>query len=91
MSDPSTTLHEYYARHSAITDPREHGDLLADLSADIPSLVCVVQGLLIHPLELDLYHVELSARQREEVQLRSVAQMLARMRELDPAPLTVAR
>jgi excinuclease ABC subunit A len=91
MCDPTAALLEYYAQHSTITDPRGHDDLLNDVPADIPRLVHVVQGLLIHPLALDLYHVELSARQREEVQLRSVAQMLARMRELDPTPLTVPR
>jgi excinuclease ABC subunit A len=74
-----------------MTDPREHGDMLADLPRDVPNLVRVVQGVLIHPFCVELYHVQLSPRQREEVFLRSVAQMLARMREFDPAPLTVAR
>jgi len=74
-----------------MTDPGEHADLLSDLPTSLPDLVSVVQGLLVHPLCLDLYHVELSARQRAEVQLRSVSQMLARMRSLDPTPLTVAR
>jgi hypothetical protein len=74
-----------------LTDPGEHADLLTGLPSDLPGLARVVQGALIHPFELDLYHVQLSPNQREEVNLRSVAQMLARMRELDPAPLTVAR
>jgi excinuclease ABC subunit A len=82
---------EYYAQHSVITDLGEHGDLLTGLPDDVEGLVRVVQGLLLHPLNVELYHVQLSPRQREEVQLRSVAQMLARTRELDPAPLTVAR
>jgi len=82
---------EYYAQHSIMTDPREHGDMLADLPTDVPGLVHVVQGVLIHPFCVELYHVQLSPRQREEVFLRSVAQMLGRMREFDPSPLTVAR
>jgi excinuclease ABC subunit A len=74
-----------------MTDPREHADMLARLPDDVPSLVRVVQGVLIHPFCVELYHVQLSPRQREEVYLRSVAQMLARMREFAPAPLTAAR
>jgi excinuclease ABC subunit A len=82
---------KYYAQHSIMTDPREHGDLLADLPGDVAGLVRVVQGALIHPFCVELYHVQLSPHQRSELYLRSVAQMLARVRELDPAPLTVAR
>ena len=85
------THFEYYAQHSIITDPREQGDLFVDLPTDVPGLVRVVQGLLIHPFCVELYHVQLSPRQREEVYLRSVAQMLARLGEFDPAPLTAPR
>ena len=82
---------EYYAQHSIITDPGEHSDLLVGLPADIPCLVRTVQGILIHPLAVQLYHVNLSPRQREEIYLRSVAQMLGRLREFDVAPLTTRR
>jgi len=82
---------EYYTQHSIMTDPREHGDMLADLPTDVPGLVRVVQGVLIHPFCVALYHVQLSPRQREEVYLRSMAQMLGRLREFDPSPLVVAR
>ena len=91
MPDPNPAIRSFYATHGPMTDPGEHADLLSGLPTALPDLVRVVQGLLIHPLCLDLYHVELSARQRAEVQLRSVSQMLARMRSLDPTSLTVAR
>jgi excinuclease ABC subunit A len=91
MSDTENTSLEYYAKHSIITDPRERGELFVDLSSNISGLVQVVQGLLIHPFAVELYHVQLSPRQREEVFLRTVAQMLARIHELDPDPLTVSR
>jgi excinuclease ABC subunit A len=81
----------YYARHSLITNPREQADLLADLPADIPGLVRMVQGLLIHPFCVELYRVQLSPIQREEIHLRTVAQMLARIRELDSTPLAIPR
>ncbi|MBN1994086.1 MAG: transglutaminase domain-containing protein, partial [Anaerolineae bacterium] len=86
-----TNLLEYYTQHSIITNPGQHAGLLANLPAGVPNLVRVVQGLLIHPFCVALYHVQLSPMQRNELQLRSVAQMLARLHELDPAPLTVPR
>ena len=82
---------EYYAQHSFITKPHEHADLFTGLPTNIPGLVRVVQGLLIHPFCVTLYQVQFSPIQREEIHLRTVAQMLARIRELDPTPLTVAR
>jgi excinuclease ABC subunit A len=91
VSEPTIGPLEYYVQHSFMTDPREHGDMLADLPADVSGLVRVVQGALIHPFCVELYHVQLSPRQREEVYLRSVVQMLGRMREFDPAPLVVSR
>ena len=82
---------DYYAQHSLITDPREYADLLAGLPADIAGLTRVVQGLLLHPFCVKLYNVQLSPRQREEVHLRSIPQMLARIREIDSALLTTPR
>jgi excinuclease ABC subunit A len=87
----SATLLDYYAAHSLMTDPRRHADLFRGLPTDVPGLVRIVQGLLLHPLTVQLYHVQLSAHQRDEVQLRSVNQMLGRIRELDPASLTIPR
>jgi excinuclease ABC subunit A len=81
----------YYAQHSIITNPAEHTDILTDLPTNIPGLVRVVHGLLIHPFCVELYQVQLSPIQREEIHLRTVAQMLARIRELDPTPLTISR
>jgi excinuclease ABC subunit A len=91
MSESPVDAHSFYARHSIITDPREHTDLFDHLPPDIPGLVRVVQGVLIHLFCVELYGVQLSPRQRQEVCLRSVAQMAARLREFDPAPLTVPR
>ncbi len=91
MPESTTNPFDYYAQHSIITDPREHGDLFAGLPTDVPGLVRVVQGLLIHPAEGELYDVRFTPTQIEEERLRSVAQILARIRELDPAPLTVPR
>jgi hypothetical protein len=91
MPESTTNPLDYYAQHSIITDPREHGDLFAGLPTGVAGLVRVVQGLLIHPAEGELYDVRFTSTQIEEERLRSVAQILARIRELDPAPLTIPR
>lgn len=81
----------YYASHSAITDPREHKSWLTDIPAEPSAIVSIVQGLLIHPLTIKFYDVKLSTQAREERLLRSVHEMLTRLREFGPTPLTVAR
>jgi hypothetical protein len=78
MPESTTNPLDYYAQHSIITDPREHGDLFAGLPTGVPGLVRVVQGLLIHPAEGELYDVRFTSTQIEEERLRSVAQILRR-------------
>lgn len=91
MSDSFVNSPEYYAQQSIITDPRKHVDLFANLPTDISSLVRIVQGLIIQYVVGEFYDVHFSTRQRREVYFRSVAQILNRIREMDPAPLTVSR
>jgi len=90
MPHTSTAPLNFYATHSRMTDPRSYIPLLAELPPDIPALCTVVQGLVIHFGMGNRYGVELAAR-RQEARLRAVAPMLARIRELDPAPLTHTR
>ena len=81
----------YYASHSLFTDPADMAFLFADLPTDIPALAQLVQGLLLHPFEAELYQVDLSIIQRKEVNIRTVAEMLRRLRGMDNRPLTEAR
>jgi len=81
----------YYAAHGPITDPGQHTDLLAGLPYDLPALVEIVQGALIHVYHAPRYGIKLTPEREREAQLRHVARMLARIRELDPRPLTSAR
>jgi excinuclease ABC subunit A len=81
----------FYAAHGLMTDPREQAALLETLPADLSGLSHVVQGLLMHPFETELYQVELSKVQRKEVNIRPAAEMLRQIHSLDPRPLTEAR
>ena len=81
----------YYAHHGPITDPGEYAGLLDNLPTDVAGLCQVVQGLLVHYCFLSYYGRPLTDERRPELQLRHVRKLLARIRELDDRPLTVAR
>ena len=91
MPEISSNPLNYYARPGLITDPKEFASLLDGLPTDIPSLVKVVQGLMLHIFWGERYGVQLSEARRQEVQLRWLPKMLKRLVELDDRPLTEAR
>jgi len=77
----------YYARHGVVTDPGPHADLFDDLPDDVDGLVTTIQGLLLHVFWAEAQGVTLTEERRAEVAIRSVSDMLARIRELDDRPL----
>jgi hypothetical protein len=81
----------YYSQFGRMTDPGPFADLYVDLPTDLPSLVKVVQGLIIHVFWAERYGVTLSADRQAEVQLRTMERRLAQTLKLDSNPLTVAR
>lgn len=86
-----STMFAYYTQQSLITDPGEYAHLYADLPSEIPALCTVTQNTLLHVFWIPAYDVELSEERKKEVQIRTVAGMLARIAELDDRPVTVAR
>jgi len=81
----------YFSRHGTMTNPGRYASSYADLPADIPSLVQVVQGLVVHVFWTERYGLDLSGQRQAEVQLRSMERRLARTFELDSAPLSATR
>src|SRR5512139_776034 len=81
----------FFSQYGRMTDPGPYLDLYAGLPSDIPSLVKVVQGLMVHVFWAERYGLKLSEERQAEVQLRTMERRLARTLELDPSPLTVAR
>jgi hypothetical protein len=61
------------------------------LPGDDAALCAIGRGLIVHEFLADLYGVPDVDARREEVELRSAAEMLARIRALDPRPLTEPR
>ena len=94
QSLPAEKLDEvisYYLAQSAMSDPREYGAYLKALPADVPGLVRVLQGLVIHIFWAERYGLKLDEERQAEVQIRPAAPKLARLMELDGAPLTSPR
>jgi hypothetical protein len=91
MSQSNTNPLVYYASPGLMTNPKEYVHLFNGLPTEIPELVKVVQGLILHIFWAERYGVKLSEERKQEVQLRFVAPQLARILERDPRPLTAAR
>jgi hypothetical protein len=81
----------YFAQYGKITNPGKYTHLYADLSSDIPSLVHVVQGLMVHVFWAERYGLNLSEERNAEVQLRSMERRLSRTLALDPGALSTPR
>jgi hypothetical protein len=81
----------YFAQYGKMTNPGPYAHLYDDLPSDVPSLVKVVQGLMVHVFWGERYGLNLSEERQAEVQLRSMERRLAQTLELDSRPLTTAR
>jgi hypothetical protein len=81
----------YFSRYGKMTDPGHYRDLYADLPLDVPSLVKVVQGLVMHIFWAERYGLRLPEERKAEVQLRSMNRRLQRSLELYSSPLTTPR
>ena len=81
----------HFAQYGKITHPGPYAHLYQDLPTDIPSLVQVVQGLLVHVFWAERYGLKLTEDRKSEVQLRTMEHRLARTLALDPSPLATPR
>lgn len=81
----------YFAQYGKMTDPGPYAHLYADLPSGVPSLVSVVQGLMVHVFWGESYGLNLLEERKAEVQLRSMERRLTRTLELDPSPPTTPR
>ncbi len=80
-----------FAQYGKMTQPGSYADLYVDLPSDVPALVRVVQGLIVHTFWAERYGLSLSEERKAEVQLRSMERRLARTLELDASPLSTSR
>ena len=81
----------YFAQYGKMTYPGRYAHLYEELPTDVPSLVKVVQGVMVHVFWGERYGLNLSEERKAEVQLRTVERRLSHTLELDPSPLTTPR
>jgi Transglutaminase-like superfamily len=82
----------FYASHSPMTDPGEASAFIDPLPNEVAALSRVIQGLGIYDVVArDFYGFEPPADRLGEIHLRSIADRLARIVELDDQPLHIAR
>ncbi len=91
MADTIDQPHTQYVRHSPVTNPGDQAAFLTDLPTDIRGLCRVVQGTVLHLDMGSLYGVLIPEDRLAEADIRAVAPLLARIRELADQPITVAR
>ncbi len=85
-----TTL-DFYRSHSPLTDPGSYAYLFQELPDEVPQLVDIIQGQLLHRLAAPSYGVTLTRESRREGHLRTMKQRLEKLVSLDPSPLTIPR
>jgi transglutaminase superfamily protein len=81
----------HFTQYSKMTHPGPYASLYTDLPSELPALVHVVQGLLVHIFWAERYGLNLSEERKGEVQLRTMERRLARTLELDPNSLATPR
>lgn len=82
---------DFYTRPAAMTAVGCYAPLVDELPDDVPGLVRVVQGLLLHEHWAPAYGITLSDERRSKTHLRPAAQMLDSLSPEDGRPLTAAR
>jgi hypothetical protein len=87
----SSQVLDYYRQHSILTDPGTQASLYEDLPHDVPGLAKVVQGVIIYPGRLSLYHIQPQEIDNTIFGLRKIEDLLKRIQRRDPAPLSVER
>ena len=81
--------HAFYAQPGPMTSAGAHD--LSCVPKNPADLARMLHGLVIHEFMAPAYGVTVSAERANESHIRHVDQMLDRIFELDPSPLTVAR
>ena len=88
----ASDIFAFYASHSPMTDPGEASALIDPLPNEVGALSRVIQGLGIYDVVArDFYGFEPPADRLGEIHLRSIADRLARIVQLDDQPLHIAR
>ncbi len=90
LSDPAER--EFYASHSANSNPGKYAYLLDELTIDYPGVSRVVQGLIYHYMAGQYIYGYCPPKERMgEIDSRLMERMLGRIIEMDSRPLSESR
>jgi hypothetical protein len=82
---------EFYSRQGQISDPGGYTPHLDALPADIPGIIQVIQGVMLHMHWASRYGITLNRVRQEEANLRTIRDRLAKILALQEVPLTEPR
>jgi hypothetical protein len=82
---------DFYAQQGQVSNPGEHAQHFDPLPAYLPSIIQAIQGIMLHLHWAKRYGVTLNRAREEEANLRTVRDRLAKIFELQDAPLTEPR
>ena len=91
MTVDRSEIQTYYAGPAPMTDLKKYAHLVNDLPDDLRGLCQAIQGLCVHIFWAERYGIQLAGERKAEVNLRPAWRKMARLLELDPAPLDCAR
>ena len=83
--------HDFYVLQGQISDPGEFSHHFDALPDDLPGIIAAIQGVMLHLHWATRYGITLNRVREEEANLRSVRDRLAKIFELQDAPLTEPR
>jgi hypothetical protein len=83
--------HDFYTQQGQVSDPGTLAHHFDVLPADLPGIIQAIQGIMLHLHWATRYGVTLNRAREEEANLRTVKDRLAKVFELQDAPLTEPR
>lgn len=85
------SLLSFYSSPGPMTNPCEHADLFNGLPTDLGALCQIVQNNLLHVYWAEHYGVQPTDDQKRTLNVRSIREKLAIMRQTDARPMTEPR
>jgi hypothetical protein len=83
--------HDFYTQQGQVSDPGTLAHHLEALPDNLPDIIATIQGFMLHLHWATRYGVTLNRAREEEANLRTVKDRLAKVFELQDAPLTEPR
>lgn len=82
---------QFYSDHGQISDPGPYSSLLDQLPKDLPSIVKIIQGLMLHLHWAAEQGITLNRNRKEETNIRTAKDRLAKILELNASSLSQER